>query len=151
LPEPKKAEVAPSGYPVEFEDLWHEYPTRNGGNPKTTAFRAWNARCEQGHSPGEMLAGVQRYAAWCEATGKLNTEFVKLASTFLGPDKGFSEPWAMPAIQPPTNSRRETRVEHSQRMSAQLMANCARADAAALTNEDGAGGRLFEGVFHVQH
>ena len=92
--------------PEAFEALWREYPRRNGGSSKNKTRQAWNARLKEGHSPDEMLAGIQRYAAWCDATGKLNTEFVKQASTFLGPDKFFTEPWEIPAHPPATPTPR---------------------------------------------
>lgn len=100
-PDPPPAEpLAASGYPPAFEALWADYPIRNGGNPKIKAFRAWNARIADGHSAAEMHDGTRRYAAWCAAGGKLNTEYVQQASTFLGPQKGFAEPWTPPADTP---------------------------------------------------
>lgn len=96
--------VSGSGYPLAFEALWADYPTRNGGNPKTKAFRSWSARKAEGCSLAEMHDGTRRYASWCAATGKLNTEFVQQASTFLGPQKNFAEPWALPADNPDSRS-----------------------------------------------
>ena len=86
-----------------FDALWADYPARNGSNPKIKAFRAWKARIDEGYSDAEMHSGTRRYAAWCAATGKLNTEFVQQASTFLGPQKGFAEPWDLPATPTATN------------------------------------------------
>ena len=86
--------------PEEFEALWRQYPHRNGSNPKSQALKAWNARLKEGHSANEMLEGVKRYAAWCAATDKLNTEYVKQASTFLGAQKGFTETWETPTATP---------------------------------------------------
>ena len=94
----------PSNSPAEFEAFWREYPKRNGGNSKHKALSAWNARRQEGHAPEEMQAGVHRYAAWCQATGKIGTEFVKQASTFLGAEKGFLEPWDLPPPDRPCHS-----------------------------------------------
>jgi len=80
-------------YPDEFESVWTAYPNRLGGNPKNRAFKAWNARRSEGHTPEEMAEGVERYARFCNATNKTGTELVKQAATFFGPDKGFLETW----------------------------------------------------------
>jgi hypothetical protein len=104
---PPSATAAHPTTTAEFEALWNEYPQRNGSNPKHKALSAWNARCKEGHTPEEMLTGVQRYAAWCQATGKIGTEFVKQVSTFLGPEKGFTEVWDLPiADLSPRNGQR---------------------------------------------
>ncbi|ADC71740.1 hypothetical protein TK90_1231 [Thioalkalivibrio sp. K90mix] len=90
-------------YPPEFETAWAAYPKRAGDNPKRRAFRAWSARAKEGHTADEMLAGVNRYAEFCRATGKVGTETVKQAATFLGPDLAFLEDWATPAQPRPGN------------------------------------------------
>jgi len=80
-----------------FDAIWDAYPKRAGGNPKATALKAYNARLREGVEPSELLAGVQRYAGFVAATGKLGTEYVKQASTFFGPDRHWEEPWDIPA------------------------------------------------------
>ena len=40
-----------------------------------------------------MTAGVERYAAHCEAAGKVGSEHVQQAKTFLGPDLNFTQAW----------------------------------------------------------
>lgn len=80
-------------YPEEFELVWRAYPKRAGGNSKSDAFKAWNARIKSGTTASDMLEGVQRYAAYVEAEGKLNTQYVKQASTFFGPGMHFGEAW----------------------------------------------------------
>ena len=80
-------------YPPDFERAWAAYPRRHGDNPKHRALKAWNARLREGHTAQEMTEGVQRYAEWCDATGKTGQETVKQAATFFGPDKGFTEEW----------------------------------------------------------
>lgn len=82
------------GYPEEFDTLWAAYPKRAGGNSKSDAHRAWSARLKNGATADEMLAGVQRYARYCEATGKIGTEYVKQAATFFGRGEHFRELWA---------------------------------------------------------
>jgi uncharacterized protein YdaU (DUF1376 family) len=81
-------------YPEAFEQVWTVYPERAGGNPKRSAFKAWSARLKDGATADDILAGVERYRRYCETMGKVGTEFVKQAATFLGPDEHFREEWA---------------------------------------------------------
>ncbi|AYH32988.1 hypothetical protein [Pectobacterium parmentieri] len=83
-------------YSPEFETVWQAYPKRAGGNPKNSAYKAWNARLREGVAPEAMLEGVKRYAAFVTATGKSGSEYVKQAATFFGPDKHFNESWQPP-------------------------------------------------------
>jgi uncharacterized protein YdaU (DUF1376 family) len=92
-------------YSAAFEQAWTGYPKRTGGNSKRSAFRAWTARLKAGASPADMLAGVERYRRYCEATGKLGTEYVKQAATFFGPDEHFREPWATPSDAAPASRK----------------------------------------------
>ncbi len=89
-----------------FNEAWKLYPKRNGNNPKSKALKAWNARVAAGVKPEDMLAGVVRYAAWCEAGRKINTEWVLLAATFFGPDLPFNQPFTI--IKPPGPEWHET-------------------------------------------
>ncbi len=82
-------------YPNEFELVWSIYPKRAGGNSKSDAFKAWNARIRDGTAAEEIYSGVERYAAFVKFEGNLNTQFVKQAKTFFGPGMHFSEPWAI--------------------------------------------------------
>jgi len=98
----KAAEPSRTGkqnYSFAFEEAWQAYPKRAGGNPKQTAWKHWSARIREGVSPADMLAGVQRYAAYIAATGRIGTEYVKQAATFFGPDQHFAESWTAPANQ----------------------------------------------------
>ena len=100
------APPAKAGIPDEFEAFWREYPQRAGGNPKNQALKSWNARLKEGHSADELLAGTRRYAAFCAATDKTGTEYVKQASTFIN-QKGFLESWDLPTSTPiPRNGQR---------------------------------------------
>ncbi|HCR0118255.1 DNA-binding protein [Klebsiella aerogenes] len=91
------SEKSKSNYSEEFEQAWREYPKRAGGNSKADAFKAWTARIKSGATAQELIDGVRRYAAYVTAAGKLNTEFVKQASTFFGPSKHYEEPWTATA------------------------------------------------------
>jgi hypothetical protein len=72
------------------------YPPRAGDQGWRKAVRAAHARIAEGHTSAEFVAGAKRYAAFCEASGKLGSEYVKQACTFLGPDKAFLLPWHAP-------------------------------------------------------
>jgi hypothetical protein len=76
-----------------FEQAWQLYPRRSGSNPKLRAHRAWSARIAEGVSPADLLSGVRRYVAHCEAEHKIRTPFVLQAATFFGPERRFEEPW----------------------------------------------------------
>ncbi|MFM3319177.1 DNA-binding protein [Klebsiella pneumoniae subsp. ozaenae] len=96
------SEKPKSSYPEEFELAWREYPKRAGGNSKVDAFKAWTARIKSGATAQELTDGVRRYADYITAAGKLNTEYVKQASTFFGPSKHYEELWS---FEVPTGKR----------------------------------------------
>ncbi len=73
------------------------YPVRGGSQPWPRTWTAIQARLRGGATWAELLAGAQRYAAYCDATGKTGTEFVMQAATFCGPDMHFLQDWALPA------------------------------------------------------
>ena len=75
----------------EFETAFKAYPKRAGNNPKHDAWKAYRARLKEGVTDAQLLAGVQRYAAWCTATGKVGTEYVMRASTFFGTGKAYDQ------------------------------------------------------------
>lgn len=81
----------------EFEAFWSGYPKRSGSNPKATARKAWNQRLREGVPPTELLAARDRYAAFVEATGRVGTEYVLQAATFLGPSRRWEESWEPPS------------------------------------------------------
>lgn len=85
----------------EFEEAWRLYPRRAGGNPKHDARKSWNARRREGVPAEVMVAGVARYAKFCQREGKLNTEYVMQARRFFGPGRPFEEPYAAEAASAP--------------------------------------------------
>ncbi|ECL1755995.1 hypothetical protein ACW3ST_004936 [Salmonella enterica subsp. salamae serovar 42:b:e,n,x,z15] len=84
-------------YSPAFEEAWQAYPKRAGGNSKAAAFKAWKARLKDGVKPEDMLAGVKRYAIYCQTTGNTGTQYVRQAATFFGPDRHFEESWQTPS------------------------------------------------------
>lgn len=89
-----------TAYPPEFEAAWQAFPKRLGSNPKVAAFRAWRARIEDGADPEDVRAGAARYAAFCAATGIVQTPYVMQAKRFFGPNEEFYEQWEAPAPAP---------------------------------------------------
>lgn len=89
-----RACAEPAAYPPAFESAWRAMPRRMGGNPKRLAARAWSARVREGVDPDVIMAGVLRYAAFCDAEKKTGTEYVMQAATFFGPNERYLESWA---------------------------------------------------------
>lgn len=80
----------------KFEHAWKLYPKRAGGNSKMAARKAWNARIKAGVDPDDMIDGVRRYAAYCAATQRAGTQYVRQAATFFGPDLHFEDDFDVP-------------------------------------------------------
>jgi hypothetical protein len=94
-----KPKANPKGYTDEFEAAWAAYPQRPG-NSKADAFKAWKARLAAGVTVEQLADGVQRYAAYCDATDKTGTEYVKLAATFFGPGDHYLADWTVVEAKP---------------------------------------------------
>jgi uncharacterized protein YdaU (DUF1376 family) len=98
-PDTKREKSAKHEYPMEFESAWQLYPKRLGDNPKQKALKAWVRSLREGSTVEQMTDGIARYAKFCVATGKVGTEAVKHAATFLGSEKAFLEDWALPGSE----------------------------------------------------
>lgn len=115
LPSPRKA--AERDGDAKFDALWALYPKRAGGNPKPAALKAYRARLAAGVTHDELAAGLVRYAAFCAATGKVGTEYVKQAATFFGPsDEAWTELWLIPAPLRPARTTGPTVTEVADRL-----------------------------------
>lgn len=64
-----------------------------------------NARLAEGHTWPELIAAAERYAKFCDATGKTGTETVQQAKRFLGTSKPFLLAWAVPSKPTHGNGR----------------------------------------------
>lgn len=80
-----------SGYPTEFEIAWAAFPKRPGAS-KADSLKAWNARIAAGANADAILAGVQRYAAFCVAS-RTEPKFIKQPATFFGPGEHYLSDW----------------------------------------------------------
>lgn len=74
-----------------FEEAWLAYPKREGGNSKAAALKAWQARIRDGEDPVRLVAATRAYAADLRQADRIGTRFVKLASTFFGPDRHYAD------------------------------------------------------------
>jgi hypothetical protein len=80
-------------YTPDFLTAWAEYPSRMPASNKKQAFKAWNARIADGADPQAMIAGTKAYAAYCFKKSILNSQYVKQAATFFGPDEHYATDW----------------------------------------------------------
>lgn len=81
--------------PEGFANCWSAYPKREGGNSRKEALKQYRARVKQGATPADLLAGVERYAAFILSKGQEGTVFVKQASSFFGTGDHWREAWAI--------------------------------------------------------
>lgn len=81
-----------------FEAAWKAYPKREGSNPKNKALSAWNARLKDGVTVEAMMAGVMRYAAFCQAKGNTGTSYVMQAVRFFGTERAFENDWKVGTV-----------------------------------------------------
>lgn len=84
-------------YTDEFSQIWAMYPKRAGNNTKSEAYQAFNARLRNGATVIGMRLGVERYKAFCDATGATGSQYVLMASTFFGPQRPWEQDWSIPA------------------------------------------------------
>lgn len=87
----------------DFEKLWKKYPKRNGSNPKKKALQSYRTRIKEHTKPEDIQAGLERYGAWCKATGKIGTETVMQASRFFGPGIEWENEWEIAPQAAPEN------------------------------------------------
>lgn len=71
-----------------FEAFWKAYPSRGSSdNPKTPARKKFSRKVLAGTPPAEIIEGARSYADAVEATGKIGTEFVCQAQTWLNQER----------------------------------------------------------------
>ena len=104
-PKPVRRSRADAGDNPDFDAAWSRYPKREGSNPRKAALRAWRGRRQEGVPAADLLAGVERYRAYCEARGMTGQRFVMQAARFFGPDKQYAEAWAVAAPVDPLEQR----------------------------------------------
>lgn len=102
-------------YSAEFETAWANYPKREGSNSKPAAFKCWNARIKEGVASEVLLAGVERYAKFCQAKGQTNTAYVMQATRFFGPGCEYENTWSAMAPQLASNHKQNTHAGFANR------------------------------------
>lgn len=75
---------------VEFRET---YPPRIGGQRWSEAEHSYTARLKEGHTHQQIMDGLGRYLLYLEAEDRLNTKYVLMAKTFVGPNLCFMEEW----------------------------------------------------------
>ena len=76
--------IVPKGTePDGFAEFRNAYPKRNVAFPTTPARKRWFEARRRGASSKEIIAGAKAYAAEQERIGKVGTEFVKTADSWL--------------------------------------------------------------------
>lgn len=96
-----RAQVKPakagSKYPPAFDAAYGAMAAIKtkwrAGSTKPAAFLKWKERINAGASEAEMIAGAEKYAAHCKATGRE----VAMAQTFFGRGEHYTADWAIPA------------------------------------------------------
>jgi hypothetical protein len=74
-------------YTDEFETFWKTYPRHK---EKFKAYKTWKARLKEKADPQQLITAAQNYTAYCKDS-KTEEQFIKHPSTFLGPDKPYTE------------------------------------------------------------
>ena len=92
----------PPQEPPNFAEFWALYPKRHGAADRKAAVKAFLSALKRSDLK-TILAGCVAYASDCAARGKINTEFVKQARTWLNAD-GWTETYG---TEQNTQSREE--------------------------------------------
>lgn len=83
-PTPTESPLPPcGGEPEGFAEFRSVYPSRNVSFPTTLARKRWLEARKRGSKPEDIIAGAKAYAAEQRRIGKVGTEFVKTADSWL--------------------------------------------------------------------
>lgn len=83
--ESKPKKTPKSGYEINFEKIWEQYPRKIN---KGGAYKAYQARLNAGYSEEELMQAVNNYAAECKKN-KTEQKYIKHGSTFFGNSTPF--------------------------------------------------------------
>jgi hypothetical protein len=92
---PENNPTTRSPFGDDFAECWASYPRHEG---RAAALRAYVARRRAGASADDLLTATKHYAASVAGTER---RFVKLGSTFYGPDDHWRDYLAAPADPDP--------------------------------------------------
>lgn len=72
-------------YSANFLEFWSAYPRKK---EKSKAWRVWRTRIKEKTPASNMIIAAKNYAVECLG---FDEKYIKLAATFIGPDKPFLE------------------------------------------------------------
>lgn len=90
---------------AEWQEFRGAYPRRDGDYGAAAARKTFDKLLAAGEDFQPMLAGLKRYAAHCDRTGKTGTDKVKMISTFLNGRTWEEEMSAPPSGHLPLNGQ----------------------------------------------
>jgi hypothetical protein len=108
--------------PNWFQMFWDAYPPRAGDRKRAESEKKFGAAVKRGTDPRAIIAGAERYRAYCDATQRTKTEYVQQATTWLN-NRAWNEPFEIPP-DAPSPPQRGSRRESPSEVYARLEAEC---------------------------
>lgn len=105
-------------YGCFFEELWKIYPRKKD---KASAYKAYNARLNDGYSEDELLTAAKAYAEECKRN-HTEERYIKQGKTFFGVNTPFID--YLKAGE--ENAAQETEAERQQRLADEYNRKCSR-------------------------
>lgn len=90
--------------PNDFAKFWEVYPKRDGNADRKGALKAFMPAKQRAGSGEAIIRAASRYAAHCREKGKIGTEFVKQARSWLNGD--LWREWLPQELPPEVQSSR---------------------------------------------
>jgi hypothetical protein len=97
---PRGSQQEPDG----FSAFWDAYPKREGNGDRKGAVKAFGPAVQRAGDAQTVIRAAARYAVHCREKGKIGTEFVKQARSWLNSDL-WSE-WMPQELPPEVSSTR---------------------------------------------
>jgi hypothetical protein len=72
---------------LKFSDFWEVYPKRLGPNPRALAEKKYAKAVQSGADPEHIISSARFYGEELRKMGKVGTEFVCMASTWLNQNR----------------------------------------------------------------
>lgn len=94
----------PNSEPDGFADFWAVYPKRDGNADRKGALKAFSPAVQRAGGVELVVKAAGRYAAHCREKGKVGTEFVKQARSWLNGD--LWREWLPQELPPEVQSSR---------------------------------------------
>jgi hypothetical protein len=78
-----RAVARSTGGRTKFDEFWEAYPKRQGRDPKAPSKKKFDAAVASGVDPDAIIRAARSYREQLEASGKLGTQYVARAVTWL--------------------------------------------------------------------